>query len=432
MKPKPFTLVTLLGIRPDIIRMHELLRLLDAGQEQHGYRHVFVHSGQHFDYELDEVFYEQLAVRKPDVNFGIGRRLKRSGKTDHVHQSGLLFEKTAEMLDRLRPSAVLYLGDTNTVLSSIVVARANVPVIHIEGGGRSYDWRMPEEKNRITIDHLSDLIYCYLDRYKEILLAEGISEYRIQTVGNIIVDAIETFLPAARKTRILNDLGLEERGFVLCTLHREENIESKEILEAKISGLACLSKQIPVVFPVMPRVKKRLGQYGLADVLRRSRVIQTRPLGFLEFLRLEETARTIVTDSGTVQEEALILGVPCVVWRRSTERPETIAAGATLMSDGDLLPQVKKAMRMKTSWDKTVLNPLGGSPSERIYADLARRIRSGFFAHSRSFETVSQNLFARQACGLELGSIRLPLATQRNRAPIQGTLHETRDTSRVR
>src|SRR6266568_2571026 len=231
---KNFKLLTLLGIRPDIVRMHKLLALLDRGQAQYGYHHIYAHSGQHFDYQLDGVFHRQLNVRSPKPNLRTGRTLKRTGETSHVHQSALLFQKTAQMLERLRPDAVLYLGDTNTVLSAIIVAKYNIPVIHIEGGGRSFDWRMPEEKNRIIIDHLSDLVYCYLDRYKHLLLSEGIPEFRIATVGNIIVDALSSFLPEAETNPVLRKLGLIEKRYALCTLHREETIDDLEILGDKL------------------------------------------------------------------------------------------------------------------------------------------------------------------------------------------------------
>ncbi len=396
---KPFTLVTFLGIRPDLIRMHRLLELLDQGQQRGGYRHVFVHSGQHFDFELDGVFYRQLKVRRPDLNLGVGRTLRRRGTTDAVSQCALLFKKTAGMLESVRPDALLYLGDTNTVLSSLVAARAGVPVIHIEGGGRSFDWRMPEEKNRITIDHLSDLIYCYLPRYKQILLSEGVPDYRVVVVGNIIVDALKSFLPAAMRSAVLQRLHLKEGQFALCTLHREENIEDRGILARKVTDLARLAREMPVVFPVMPRVQARLKQYKLLPALQRSKVVRTPPLGFLDFLQLESKARLIITDSGTVQEEALLLGVPCLVTRRSTERPETLEAGATLLSDDHLWRQARRALHMKTGWDRAVLNPMGGSPSERIYRDLLRRIRSGFFSVSRSYERQKGNRFVRQAYG---------------------------------
>lgn len=404
MFKRKFTLVTLLGIRPDIIRMHKLIALLDRGQRANGYRHIYVHSGQHFDDQLEGIFHRQLNVRPPDLNLRIGRTLKKRGKTSHVYQAALLFEGTARMLERLRPDAVLYLGDTNTVVSSVVVAKYNIPVIHIEGGGRSFDWRMPEEKNRIIIDHMSDLIYCYLDRYKRILASEGIPEFRIVPVGNIIVDALSSFLPEAEKSLVLKRLGVKERAYVLCTLHREENIEDPEALSEKLRGLGEVSQSYPVVFPMMPRVRAQVRKNGLGQILRRSRVITTEPLGFIEFLKLEKEARMIATDSGTVQEEALILGVPCLVTRRSTERPETIAARATLLAEEDMHRNARRTMRMNGSWDRNVLNPMGGSPSERIYDDLVARIQSGYFRESRSLAALRQNRFAREAYGLELSA----------------------------
>ena len=398
---KPFKLVTFLGIRPDIIRMHKLLALLDQGQTRHGYRHAYVHSGQHFDYELDGVFHRQLNVKLPKVNLRTGRTLKKAGKTSHVHQTALLFQRTAELLDRLQPDAVLYLGDTNTVLSALIVAKRNIPVVHIEGGGRSFDWRMPEEKNRIIVDHMSDLIYCYLDRYKQLLVNEGIPEFRIVTVGNIIVDALAKFLPVADNSPILNRLGLSVRGYALCTLHREENIDNQDVLLEKLVGLRELSQILPIVLPVMPRLKSRIRKFKFGKILNSPRIALTEPLGFLEFLKLENDARVIVTDSGTVQEEALILGVPCVVTRRSTERPETIAAGASILAEGSLCANARRAMQMAPDWDRNTLNPEGGSPSQRIYEDLLSRIQSGYFTESRGLAALHENRFVREAYGRE-------------------------------
>jgi UDP-N-acetylglucosamine 2-epimerase (non-hydrolysing) len=345
-----------------------------------------------------------LGVRRPDFNLHIGRTLKKSGKTGHVHQSALLFTKTAELLEKLRPDAVLYLGDTNTVVSSLIVAKYRVPVLHIEGGGRSFDWRMPEEKNRIVIDHLSDVVYCYLDRYKEILLSEGIPGYRVVVVGNIIVDALESFLPLADCRPVLRRLGIRQKEYILCTLHREENIEDAEGLATKLRGLRKLSQTMPVVFPVMPRVQAKIQALGLQNLLEGSRILRTKPLGFLEFLKLEKDARLIVSDSGTVQEEALLLGVPCLITRRSTERPETIAAGATLLAEDELCGNALRALGMKADWDRNVLNPMGGSPSERIYKDVVAKIDSGFFARSRRIEMLKDNHFAREAYGIDLSS----------------------------
>lgn len=394
---KKFRLITLLGIRPDLIRMHKLIRWLDEGQKEHDYEHVFVHSGQHFDFELDEVFYKELKVRKPDINFNIGKTLKARGKTSQAYQSALLFERVDELVKKLKPDAVMYLGDNNTVTSAIVVAKHNIPVIHIEAGGRSFDWRMPEEKNRIVIDHLSDVLYCYLERYKELLLAEGIAEFRIKVIGNIIVDALDSFLPLVEKSKIIEKLGVRKEKYILCTLHREENVENRDIFVSKIKDLIRLSQNLPVIFPVMPRVKVKFKKYKLASVLTHSKIIQTKPLGFLDFLKLEQNARLIISDSGTVQEEALILGVPCLVSRRSTERPETIWAGATFLSDENLYENALKVMEMKTNWDRNILNPQDDSPGQRIYEDLIKKIQTGFFKKSRSFKILKKNHFVKEA-----------------------------------
>jgi UDP-N-acetylglucosamine 2-epimerase (non-hydrolysing) len=378
-----------------------ILALLDQGQARHSYRHTYVHSGQHFDYELDGVFHRQLNIRLPKVNLRTGQTLKKTGKTSHVHQSALLFQRTAEMLERLQPDAALYLGDTNTVLSALIVAKRNIPVVHIEGGGRSFDWRMPEEKNRTIVDHMSDLIYFYLGRYKQLLLSEGIPEFRVVTVGNIIVDALASFLPVADKSPILNRLGLSVREYALCTLHREENIATHDVLLEKLTGLRDLSQVLPVVLPVMPRLKARIRKLKFGTILKSPRITRPEPLGFLEFLKLEKEARVIVADSGTVQEEALILGVPCVVTRRSTERPETIAAGASILAEDSLCANARRGMQMPPVWDRSILNPMGGSPSERIYEDLLGRIRSGYFTKSRSFDALNENRFVREAYGRE-------------------------------
>jgi len=402
---KDFKLITLLGIRPDYIRMHKLINLLD--NHNSGFQHVLVHSGQHYDPELFGIFLKELNIRQPDINLGVGLTLKERGVSSHAHQVALLSEKVFDLIEGQKPDAVMYLGDTNTVLSSVTVARCGVPVIHLEAGGRSFDWRMPEEKNRAVVDHLSDALYCYLDRYKELLLVEGIAEFRIKVIGNIIVDALNNYASEIDASNILKDLDIREKNFILITLHREENITNKAILENKISDILRFAKEkkLPVVFPVMPRVAAVAEKYGLNKILNHDLFIKTKPLGFFDFSKLEKTARLIVTDSGTVQEDALIVGVPCVVARRSTERPETIWAGATVLEGFEgkdtLYNKMKEAFDMKTDWDRTVLNPQGGSPSERVCNDLIKKIENDYFKKSRSFETLKQNPFVRKAYNKE-------------------------------
>jgi len=398
---KKFKLITLLGIRPDYIRFHKLIELLD--NHKHGLEHILVHSGQHYDPELFGNFLKDLKIRQPDIDLGIGLTLKDRGVSNHAYQVALLTEKVFDLIEKQKPDAVMYLGDTNTVLSSITVARCGVTVIHLEAGGRSFDWRMPEEKNRVIIDHLSDALYCYLGRYKELLLVEGIAEFRIKVIGNIIVDALNNYTSQINASNILKDLDLKEKNFILVTLHREENIVNKVILENKISDILRFAKEkkLPVVFPVMPRVTAIVEKYGLNKILDDDLFVKTKPLRFFDFSKLEKTARLIVTDSGTVQEDALIAGVPCVVARRSTERPETIQAGATILegteSKDTLYNKIEEAFNLPTDWDRAILNPEGGSPSERVYKDLIEKIENDYFKKSRDVETMKNDWRVKQS-----------------------------------
>jgi len=402
---KKFKLLTLLGIRPDYIRMCKLIKLLDEGQKKHGYKHVLVHSGQHYDSELFGVFLKELNVRQPDIDLKIGRILKKQKKEGQAYQQAILSEKVYEMLIKERPDAVMFLGDTNTVLSSIIVSRCNIPVIHIEAGGRSYDWRMPEEKNRIIIDHLSDALYCYLPRYKDTLLSEGIDSFRVKVVGNIIHDPLKKYAKTINERPILKKLNIESKKFILVTLHREENMSNKEILKQKLLNIDRLAKEkkMPVVFPLMPRVLAAINKFKIKFIINNNRWITNKPFGFFDFTKLEKEARLIVTDSGTVQEDGLILGTPTVVARRSTERPETIWAGATLLegfeNKNTLYKEMKKAWDMKTDWNRNVLNPQGGNPSRRIYKDLISKIENGYFEKSRSFGKLKNKKFVRRAYG---------------------------------
>jgi UDP-N-acetylglucosamine 2-epimerase (non-hydrolysing) len=340
-------------------------------------------------------------VRSPDLNLGVGKTLKESGgPTSFAYQTGLLFQRTFEMIEKEKPDVVMYLGDTNSVLSSVIVDRCGVPVVHIEAGGRSFDWRMPEEKNRTIIDHVSDLLYCYMPRHEKILLREGVDDKRLKVIGNIIYDAIDEFLPRADKSQILINLGIESKNFVLVTLHREENTNEKDRLIKKINDLIRLSKDQKIVFPLMPRVRKNLIDWGLMEQLAKENFVLTNPLGYFDFLKLQKEAMLIITDSGTVQEEALILGVPAVVARLSTERPETIKAGATILADSNLYEAAELAMKLDLNWDRMLLNPGGTSPSQIVFDDLMERLSSDFFSKSRSLNELPKDELIQEAYGM--------------------------------
>lgn len=401
---KKFKLVTLLGIRPDYIRMFKLIKLIDE-QGKDDIEHILVHSGQHYDPELFGNFVKDLNIRQPDMDLGIGLTLKERGASNYALQTALLDERVYEMLEKVKPDAVMYLGDTNTVLSSVIVARYGVPVIHLEAGGRSFDWRMPEEKCRIVIDHLSDALYSYLPRYKDLLLAEGVADFRVKVIGNIIMDAVQEWMPRVEASTVLADLKLVSKKFILMGLHREENITNGEILKNKLTDIVKFAKEkgMPVVFPMMPRTVANAEKFGLMDIINTDTFIKTKPLGFFDFLRLEKEARLIVSDSGTVQEEGLIVGTPTVIARRSTERPETMWAGATVLEGfdgpGTLYTKMVEAWDMPTSWDRNILNPEGGSPSQRVFDDLIAKVRSNWFKTSRSYETLKGDVRIQKAYG---------------------------------
>ncbi|MBI3638561.1 UDP-N-acetyl glucosamine 2-epimerase [Candidatus Wolfebacteria bacterium] len=403
---KKFRLITITGIRPDFIRLFKVIRLLDE-KAKDSIEHILVHSGQHYDPELFGNFLKELDIREPDIDLGIGLTLKERGVSNHAYQLGLLSDRVYDLVEKFKPDAVMYLGDTNTVLSSVTVARCGAPVIHFEAGGRSFDFaRMPEEKNRIVIDHVSDALYSYLDRYKELLLLEGIDGFRVKVIGNIIVDALNDFAPKIDSSGAMKDLGVKQKDFIIVTLHREENIVNKEILENKLSDLRRFAKEknTPVVFPLMPRAIAAVEKFGIGEILADPIFIKTKPLGFFDFANLEKNARLAVSDSGTVQEETLIFGTPCVVARRSTERPETIWAGATILEGFEgkntLYNKMAEAWDMKTDWDRNVLNPEGGSPSERAFEDLLQKVNSDYFKTSRNFETLKNKEVVRKAYGL--------------------------------
>ena len=353
---------TVVGIRPDFIRMSKMIRLLDAS----GLDHVLIHAGQHYSFRVDGVFFEELGIRPPDYNLGVG-----SGS--HGDQVGRLLAETGTVLRGVRPDLVVVLGDSNTSLAAIEAAKSNIRVAHIEAGMRSYDWRMPEEKNRTIVDHIADYLYVYTPRYRENLLGEGLPADRIVVIGNPIVDVVQECLPLARRRgSCLGTLGLHPRGYVLATVHRAENVDAPETLAGILRGLEMVGEKVrtPVVLPLYYRTQHRVRQMGMTMP---KNITVLEPLGFLDFLQLEADALCLLTDSGTVQEEGCILRVPCVTMRLSTERPETVEVGANILSGVDPARICEAALRMvdtPRTWD----NPLGdGTASEHAVHDILAR-----------------------------------------------------------
>ncbi|WAC05773.1 MAG: UDP-N-acetylglucosamine 2-epimerase (non-hydrolyzing) [Methanoregula sp.] len=358
-----------LGTRPEIIKMSPVIRAC----EQRGEDYFILHTGQHYSFEMDRVFFEELGLPKPLFNLDVG-----SGS--HAVQTGAILAGAEKVFHKHKPGVVLVQGDTNTVLAGALAASksyvrgaAGLPIKigHVEAGLRSFDRRMPEEINRVLTDHISDFLFAPTKTAENNLVLEGIGKERIFVVGNTIVDAVRQNLAIAKKKiDIVKSLGLQKNRYFLVTLHRQENVDDKRRLAGILEGLNCISGEhgLPLIFPVHPRTEKMIRTFKLS-----TRGIQTiKPLGFLEFLQLESQARLALTDSGGVQEEACILGVPCVTIRDSTERPETVDVGANIVAGFETDSIVNAAQKMlegKRKW----ANPFGdGKTGERILDILAR------------------------------------------------------------
>jgi UDP-N-acetylglucosamine 2-epimerase (non-hydrolysing) len=332
--------LTIFGTRPELIRLSLVLEKLDRHCD-----HITVHTGQNYHESLSDVFIRDLGIRTPDVNLGI----RSSGFADQAAQ---ILKGIDDALAEYRPDKVLILGDTNSALSAIVCARRGIPVFHMEAGNRCYDDRVPEEVNRRIIDHASTILLPYTDRSKENLVAEGISRDRIFVTGNPIFEVLEHFSDKIEKSDAIESLNVEEKIYFLVTLHRAENVDVPKRLRSIFEGLANISKNHgkEVLVSVHPRTAQRLEEFGISP----SETIRLlEPLGFFDFVKLEKSAFAILTDSGTVQEECAIFGIPNVTVRDVTERPETLECGSNIISGADpdsMLQAVEVAVSLNEGW----------------------------------------------------------------------------------
>jgi UDP-N-acetylglucosamine 2-epimerase (non-hydrolysing) len=312
--------MTVVGTRPELIRLSLVFECLsEAGIEQR-----LVHTGQNYDVKLSDIFFHELQLPKPDAYLGI--------KTPRVgEQIGQVIARSEAELLGFKPDALLILGDTNSGLSAVAAARNGVPVFHMEAGNRCFDWRVPEEKNRKLIDHVSDWLLPYTPRSREYLLREGLDPQKIFVSGNPITDIVELHRPRWEASDVLSRLTLSENRFVLVTAHRQETVDIPERLAVICEGLGLIASDldIPVVWSVHPRTRGALDALGLELD---ARIQLHEPFGFADFVKLESQARLVVTDSGTVQEECSLLMVPAVTCRDTTERPETVECGSNVLS----------------------------------------------------------------------------------------------------
>jgi len=369
-------LAIILGIRPDVIRASKILKLLE---DQNEIEFDFIWSGQHYSENMKDTFFNQLNVLKPNYEFEVNKNSDATIVASTI-------ENLYNHFSNHKYKAAVFLGDTNTVMGSIAAAQHNIPIVHIEGCMRSYDWRMPEEKYRTIIDHLSDRIYAYLDNYKKQGLNEGISENIIKVTGNPIVDIINEnleFFDSGSKFLPKDVLDLIEKKFVLVTCHRRENILNPQSFE-NIMNLLNNIENTNVIFPMGYKTQEilRESNYKLGNHIK---VID--PIGYLEFMYLLKNSEYVATDSGTVVEEACILGIPSIQMRYSTERPEVYDVKASVkfdptVNDESAISVINKVNGLiSTKWS----NPFGdGTASEIIVNDLVELSKQNNFKKHNS------------------------------------------------
>ena len=316
------------GARPNFMKVAPVREQL---RKDPRVRQVLVHTGQHYDPNMSEVFFQDLGMPAPDAHLG-------AGSGSHAQQTAKIMVEVEPVIQREKPDVVVVVGDVNsTVAVALVAAKQGVAVAHIEAGLRTWDWSMPEEVNRVLTDRMSELLFTPSQDADENLAKEGIDPRRVHFVGNVMIDSLHAALPRARESRIHEQLGVRKGEYALVTLHRPSNVDAPAALEKLIGALSEVSGRIPVVFPIHPRTRARLW----ADASLRERVERARglklaePIGYLDFVALTANARLVMTDSGGIQEETTALGIPCLTVRRNTERPVTVEVGTNTLVGTD-------------------------------------------------------------------------------------------------
>lgn len=360
--------IAVAGARPNFMKIAPLMRVL---RQTPGVETLLVHTGQHYDEKMSQLFFDELHIPKPDLNLEIG-----SGSVSASMAKILLaFEP---VLQKERPDLVIVVGDvTSTIACAFAAVQMQIPVAHVEAGLRSFDREMPEEINRILTDSISSFLFVTEQSGLDNLRNEGVPEEKVFLVGNVMIDTLLANKAKSDESTILSQLELQPQGYALLTLHRPSNVDLKEVFLRIFDAVADVARRMPVIFPVHPRTRNRIAQFGIEDrIAALPNLKLTEPLGYLDFLKLTAEAKVVLTDSGGVQEETTILNVPCITLRENTERPVTISQGTNVLVGTDtnkilaatnaVLSRPKSTARQPELWD--------GRAAERIVQILVERM----------------------------------------------------------
>lgn len=321
-------IVNVAGARPNFMKIAPIVAEMRRRSDR--IEPLLVHTGQHYDDSMSESFFEDLQIPRPDINLGVG-------SATHAEQTARIMIAIESVLLESRPDWVVVVGDVNsTMAATIVASKMLIRVAHVEAGLRSLDRTMPEEINRVITDALADLLLTPSRDADQNLLREGVEPAKIRFVGNVMIDTLHQNLERARGSDVLTRLSLETGQFCVMTLHRPSNVDDKQTLEGILEATATIAERLPVVFAVHPRTRARLVEFGLeAELATQPSVVLTEPLGYLDFLQLYSNSRLVLTDSGGVQEETTVLGIPCLTLRENTERPITVTEGTNRIVGND-------------------------------------------------------------------------------------------------
>ena len=357
------------GARPNFMKVAPVIKALG---NKDGVAQVLVHTGQHYDMNMSDIFFSQLGIPAPDINLDVG-----SGS--HAVQTAQIMMRMETELLKEKPDLVLVYGDVNsTVAAALVCAKLLIPIGHVEAGLRSFDRTMPEEINRLLTDQAADLLFTPSADGDENLIREGVTPEKIHLVGNVMIDTLTRLLPAAETLwpKLSSEFNVAEKQYGLVTLHRPSNVDAPVILSNILKALGEISVNLPIVFPIHPRTRARIEGTGL-KIKTNGRLQLTEPIGYLDFLCLQQRAKLVITDSGGIQEETTFLGVPCLTVRENTERPVTVSIGTNILVGQDMMRlQTEVAGILAGGAKRGAVPPLwDGKASERIAAIIVNRYR---------------------------------------------------------
>ncbi|MCG8603738.1 UDP-N-acetylglucosamine 2-epimerase (non-hydrolyzing) [bacterium] len=359
-------IMNVVGARPNFMKIAPLVKEM----KKHDIDVFLAHTGQHYDNTMSKLFFDDLALPQPDIYLGVG-------SANHGAQTGRIMIEFESVLLQEKPDIVIVVGDVNsTIACGLVAVKQGIKLAHVEAGLRSFDRSMPEEINRLLTDQIADFLFVTEKSAEKNLLREGIDKNKIHFVGNVMIDTLLSHLEKARSSRIIGDLDLRLDNYATLTLHRPTNVDSREQFLQILNALSEIQKETPIVFPVHPRSRDRLNEFGFEDRLKNMpKLLVTEPLGYLDFLRLLAESRFVLTDSGGIQEETTVLGVPCLTLRSNTERPVTVAQGTNLVIGSSAERIVEESRKILSGNVKKGRRPhlWDGKAAERIVKILLER-----------------------------------------------------------